>query len=60
MSDYAASIPCGLAHCRNHLCLAGLVRLVDIAKLIPYLSVHMNTGFYLVFSTVLLIRDENG
>ena len=55
MSDYAASIPCGLAHCRNHLCLAGLVRLVDIAKLIPYLSVHMNTGFYLVFSTGLLV-----
>jgi hypothetical protein len=27
----------------------------DIAKLIPYLSVHMNTGFYLVFSTGLLI-----
>jgi len=27
----------------------------DIAKLIPYLSVHMNTGFYLVFSTALLI-----
>ena len=26
-----------------------------IAKLIPYLSVHMNTGFYLVFSTALLI-----
>ena len=26
----------------------------DIAKLIPYLSVHMNTGFYLVFSTGLL------
>jgi len=25
-----------------------------IAKLIPYLSVHMNTGFYLVFSTALL------
>jgi hypothetical protein len=22
----------------------------DIAKLIPYLSVHMNTGFYMVFS----------
>lgn len=27
----------------------------DIAKLIPYLSVHMNTGFYLVFSAGLLI-----
>jgi hypothetical protein len=27
----------------------------DIAKLIPYLSVHMNTGFYLVFSTGLMI-----
>ena len=27
----------------------------DIARLIPYLSVHMNTGFYLVFSTALLI-----
>jgi len=27
----------------------------NIAKLIPYLSVHMNTGFYLVFSTGLLI-----
>lgn len=27
----------------------------DIAKLIPYLSVHMNTGFYLVFSTGLLV-----
>jgi hypothetical protein len=27
----------------------------DIAKLIPYLSVHMNTGFYLMFSTSLLI-----
>ena len=27
----------------------------DVAKLIPYLSVHMNTGFYLVFSTGLLI-----
>lgn len=27
----------------------------DIAALIPYLSVHMNTGFYLVFSTSLLI-----
>ena len=27
----------------------------DIAMLIPYLSVHMNTGFYLVFSTGLLI-----
>lgn len=26
-----------------------------IAKLIPYLSVHMNTGFYVVFSTGLLI-----
>jgi hypothetical protein len=26
-----------------------------IAMLIPYLSVHMNTGFYLVFSTGLLI-----
>ncbi len=26
----------------------------DIAKVIPYLSVHMNTGFYLVFSTGLL------
>ena len=26
-----------------------------IAKLIPYLTVHMNTGFYLVFSTGLLI-----
>jgi hypothetical protein len=26
----------------------------DIARLIPYLSVHMNTGFYLVFSTGLL------
>jgi hypothetical protein len=26
----------------------------NIAKLIPYLSVHMNTGFYLVFSTGLL------
>ncbi len=27
----------------------------SIAKLIPYLSVHMNTGFYLVFSGGLLI-----
>jgi hypothetical protein len=27
----------------------------EIAKIIPYLSVHMNTGFYLVFSTGLLI-----
>src|SRR5579864_9276982 len=27
----------------------------DIAKVVPYLSVHMNTGFYLVFSTGLLI-----
>jgi hypothetical protein len=27
----------------------------DIAELIPHLSVHMNTGFYLVFSTGLLI-----
>jgi hypothetical protein len=27
----------------------------DIAKLIPYLSVHMNTGFYLVFATGLLL-----
>ena len=27
----------------------------DVARLIPYLSVHMNTGFYLVFSTGLLI-----
>jgi hypothetical protein len=27
----------------------------DIARLLPYLSVHMNTGFYLVFSTGLLI-----
>ncbi len=27
----------------------------EIAKLIPYLSVHMNTGFYIVFSTALLI-----
>ena len=27
----------------------------EIARLIPYLSVHMNTGFYLVFSTALLI-----
>jgi hypothetical protein len=27
----------------------------DIALLIPYLSVHMNTGFYLVFSTGLMI-----
>ena len=27
----------------------------EIARLIPYLSVHMNTGFYLVFSTGLLI-----
>ncbi len=27
----------------------------EIAKLIPYLSVHMNTGFYLVFSTGLLV-----
>jgi hypothetical protein len=27
----------------------------DIAKLIPYLSVHMNTGFYVVFSTGVLI-----
>ena len=26
----------------------------DIAKLIPYLWVHMNTGFYLLFSTGLL------
>ena len=26
-----------------------------IFKLIPYLSVHMNTGFYLVFSTGLLL-----
>jgi hypothetical protein len=25
-----------------------------IAKIIPYLSVHMDTGFYLVFSTALL------
>jgi hypothetical protein len=27
----------------------------NIAKLIPHLSVHMNTGFYLVFSTGLMI-----
>ncbi len=27
----------------------------DIARLIPYLWVHMNTGFYIVFSTGLLI-----
>lgn len=27
----------------------------DLAKLIPYLWVHMNTGFYLVFSTGLLV-----
>ena len=27
----------------------------DIAKIIPYLTVHMNTGFYVVFSTGLLI-----
>lgn len=27
----------------------------DIARLVPYLSVHMNTGFYLVFSSGLLI-----
>jgi hypothetical protein len=27
----------------------------DIAKLIPYLSVHMNTGFYMVFSAGLLV-----
>ena len=27
----------------------------EIAKLIPYLSVHMNTGFYVVFSTALVI-----
>jgi len=27
----------------------------DIAKVVPYLWVHMNTGFYLVFSTGLLI-----
>jgi hypothetical protein len=27
----------------------------DIARLIPYLSVRMNTGFYLVFSSALLI-----
>jgi signal transduction histidine kinase len=27
----------------------------NIVKLIPYLSVHMNTGFYLVFSSGLLI-----
>ncbi len=27
----------------------------DIARLLPYLSVHMNTGFYLVFSSGLLI-----
>jgi hypothetical protein len=27
----------------------------NIAKVIPYLSVHMNTGFYLVFSTGLMI-----
>lgn len=27
----------------------------DIARIIPYLWVHMNTGFYLVFSTGLLI-----
>jgi hypothetical protein len=27
----------------------------DIARLIPYLSVHMNTGFYVVFSSGLLI-----
>jgi len=27
----------------------------EVAKLIPYLSVHMNTGFYLVFSTGLVI-----
>ena len=27
----------------------------DIVKLLPYLSVHMNTGFYLVLSTGILI-----
>jgi hypothetical protein len=27
----------------------------DIARLLPFLSVHMNTGFYLVFSSGLLI-----
>lgn len=27
----------------------------DIARLIPYLSVHMNTGFYVVFSTGLMV-----
>jgi hypothetical protein len=27
----------------------------DIARLLPYLSVHMNTGFYLVFSSGLLV-----
>lgn len=27
----------------------------DIARMVPYLSVHMNTGFYLVFSTGLLL-----
>lgn len=27
----------------------------DVARMIPYLWVHMNTGFYLVFSTGLLI-----
>lgn len=27
----------------------------DIARLVPYLSVHMNTGFYLVFSSGLLL-----
>ena len=27
----------------------------DIARMIPYLWVHMNTGFYLVFSTGLLV-----
>ena len=27
----------------------------DIARMVPYLSVHMNTGFYLVFSSGLLL-----
>jgi hypothetical protein len=27
----------------------------EIVKIIPYLSVHMDTGFYLVFSTALLV-----
>jgi hypothetical protein len=35
--------------------IAVLLAWFGIAKLIPYLSVHMNTGFYLVFSIGLLI-----